>query len=73
MSSSELQAKDASRGCFGCLRDHWLERLGDVQRSGVWPPEKCSQIGNNVSFKHRQKQILSSHLHFVIGPSAQVL
>lgn len=33
------------------------ERLGDVQRGGVWPPEKFSQIGSNVPFKHRQTQV----------------
>lgn len=39
------------------------ERLGDVQRGEVWPPEKFSQIGSNVPFKHRQTQV------FVFPPS----
>lgn len=45
-----------------------MERLSDDQRGGMWSPEKFSQIGNNVSFKHAQKQILSSPFRFVIGP-----
>lgn len=61
-SSSELQAKDA------CGRMLWVsERLGDVQCSGVWCPEKFSRIGNNVPFKHLQTDlfcILTSLCHW---------
>lgn len=52
-----------SKGCSWRLKGHWSERLDDGQRSGVWSPEKFSQIGSNVPFKHRQTQV------FVFPPS----